>query len=110
KYLPLKKEDLKASSAVADPNAHGQRDTTLPWFWSLDVQGDTSGNDWMTEFYWVNWLQIKALRDHWNEEVILVKHEMQWSINFFNHRAKQWLGHMDNATSAGLTRHTCYAA
>ena len=49
KYLPLKKEHLKASSAVADPNARGQRDTTLAWFWSLDVQGDTTGNDWMTE-------------------------------------------------------------
>ncbi|KAG1800351.1 uncharacterized protein HD556DRAFT_1230340, partial [Suillus plorans] len=110
KYLPLKKEDLKASSAVADPNARGQRDTPLSWFWSLDVQGDTSGNDWMTEFYRVNWLRTKALRDRWNEEVILVKHEMQWSINFFTHRAKQWLCHMHNATSAGLTGHTCYAA
>jgi hypothetical protein len=49
KYLPLKKEHLKASSAIADPNARGQRDTTLAWFWSLDVQGDSSGNDWMTE-------------------------------------------------------------
>ncbi|KAG1738640.1 uncharacterized protein EDB91DRAFT_1237709 [Suillus paluster] len=68
KYLPLKKEDLKASSAVADPNAHGQRDTTLSWFWSLDVQGDTSGNDWMMEFYRVNWLWTKALHDRWNEE------------------------------------------
>ncbi|KAG1740442.1 uncharacterized protein EDB91DRAFT_1082000 [Suillus paluster] len=110
KYLPLKKEDLKTSSAVADPNARGQRDMTLSWFWSLDVQGDTSGNDWMTEFYRVNWLRTKALHDRWNEEVILVKHEMQWSINFFNHKAKQWLSHMDTATSAGLTRHTCYAA
>ncbi|KAG1721118.1 hypothetical protein EDB19DRAFT_2029710 [Suillus lakei] len=110
KYLPLKKEDLKASSVVADPNARGQRDTTLSWFWSLDVQGDMSGNDWMTEFYWVNWLWTKALRDRWNEEVMLVKHEMQWSINFFKHRAKQWLGHMRDATSAGLTGHTCYAA
>ncbi|KAG1817679.1 uncharacterized protein BJ212DRAFT_1205302, partial [Suillus subaureus] len=63
-------------------NAHGQRDTTLSWFWSLDVQGDTSENDWMTEceFYWVNWLWMKALCNHWNEEVMLVKHEMQWSI------------------------------
>ncbi|KAG1803526.1 uncharacterized protein HD556DRAFT_1303602 [Suillus plorans] len=83
KYLPLKKEDLKASSAVADPNAR---------------------------VYRVNWLRTKALRDRWNEEVILVKHEMQWSINFFTHRAKQWLCHMHNATSAGLTGHTCYAA
>ncbi|KAG2029394.1 hypothetical protein BDR03DRAFT_827632, partial [Suillus americanus] len=57
-----------------------------------------------------NWLRMKALRDHWNEEVMLVKHEMQWSINFFKHRAKQWLGHMRDATSAGLTGHTCYAA
>ncbi|KAG1722296.1 hypothetical protein EDB19DRAFT_1645857, partial [Suillus lakei] len=110
KYLPVKKEDLKASSAVADPNACGQRDTTLSWFWSLDVQGDTSGNDWMTEFYQVNWLRTKALHDCWNEEVVLVKHEMQWSINFFNYRAKQWLSHMHNATSPGLTGHTCYAA
>ncbi|KAG2141447.1 uncharacterized protein EDB93DRAFT_1105726 [Suillus bovinus] len=45
KYLPLKKEHLKASTAVADPNAHGQRNATLAWFWSLDVQGDTAGND-----------------------------------------------------------------
>ncbi|KAG1863518.1 hypothetical protein DFJ58DRAFT_724933 [Suillus subalutaceus] len=110
KYLPLKKEDLKASSAVADPNARGQRDTTLSWFWSLDVQGDTSRNDWMTEFYRVNWLRMKALCNQWNEEVIIVKHEMQWSINFFKHQAKQWLGHMHNATAAGLTGHTCYAA
>ncbi|KAG1848922.1 hypothetical protein DFJ58DRAFT_662698 [Suillus subalutaceus] len=33
--------------------------------------------------YRVNWLWTKALRDRWNEEVIIVKHEMQWSINFF---------------------------
>jgi len=45
KYLPLKKEDLKVSSAVADPNACGQRDATLLWFWSLDIQRDTLGND-----------------------------------------------------------------
>ncbi|KAG2127671.1 hypothetical protein DEU56DRAFT_758558 [Suillus clintonianus] len=118
--IPSFEKDLKASSAVANPNACGQRDTTLSWFWSLDVQGDTSGNDWMTEcrpvsqvfiiVYRVNWLWTKALCNRWNEEVILVKHEMQWSINFFNHRAKQWLGHMRNATSAGLTGHACYAA
>ncbi|KAG2094649.1 uncharacterized protein F5147DRAFT_657123 [Suillus discolor] len=48
KYLPLEKEHLKTSTAVADPNACGQRNTTLAWFWSLDVQGDTSGNDRIT--------------------------------------------------------------
>ncbi|KAG2336399.1 hypothetical protein BDR05DRAFT_835449, partial [Suillus weaverae] len=49
KYLPLKKEHLKANAAVADPNARGQRDATLAWFWPINVQGDTSGSDWMTE-------------------------------------------------------------
>jgi hypothetical protein len=49
KFLPLQKGDLKASSAVADPSARGQRNSTLPWFWSLDVQGDSSDSDWMTE-------------------------------------------------------------
>ncbi|KAG2073300.1 hypothetical protein BDR04DRAFT_985732, partial [Suillus decipiens] len=65
-------------------NARSQRDTTLSWFWSLDVQGDTSGNDWMTKceclVLLVNWLRMKALHNRWNEEVMLIKHEMQWSI------------------------------
>ncbi|OJA21105.1 hypothetical protein AZE42_09906 [Rhizopogon vesiculosus] len=115
KYLPLKREHLKASSAVADPNAHGQRDTTLAWFWSMDVQGDTCGNDWMTEFYRVNWLQMKALCDCWNEEIILIKHEMQWSINFFNHKAKQWLDrqvilYSDGQITAGDISHALFYA
>ncbi|KAG1834638.1 hypothetical protein DFJ58DRAFT_847572 [Suillus subalutaceus] len=50
KYRELVKNDLKATSAVADPNARGQRNSTLPWFWSLDVQGDSVNNDWMNEF------------------------------------------------------------
>ncbi|KAG2124301.1 hypothetical protein BD769DRAFT_1306641, partial [Suillus cothurnatus] len=49
KYLLLKKEHLQASAAVADSNAHGQRDATLAWFWYIDIQDDTSRNDWMTE-------------------------------------------------------------
>lgn len=49
KYRPLEKADLKASTAVADPNARGQRNSTLAWFWSLDVEGDSASSDWMTE-------------------------------------------------------------
>ncbi|KAG0699572.1 hypothetical protein DFH29DRAFT_877228 [Suillus ampliporus] len=49
KYRVLEKSNLKATSAVADPNAQGQRNSTLPWFWSLDVQGDLVSNDWMNE-------------------------------------------------------------
>jgi hypothetical protein len=52
KYRELEKSDLKATSAVTDPNARGQRNSTLPWFWSLDVQGDSVSNDWMNECEW----------------------------------------------------------
>ncbi|KAG2064946.1 hypothetical protein BDR04DRAFT_948034, partial [Suillus decipiens] len=47
KFQPLEKADLKATTVVADPNAHSQRNSMLAWFWSIDVQGDSSSNDWM---------------------------------------------------------------
>ncbi|KAG0691964.1 hypothetical protein DFH29DRAFT_883337 [Suillus ampliporus] len=91
KYWVLEKSDLKATSAVADPNARGQRNSTLPWFWSLDIQGDSVSNDWMNEFYRVHWLRTKALRDRWEEEILLVGHEMRWTIDFLVHRSRTWL-------------------
>jgi hypothetical protein len=48
KYRELEKRDLKAT-LVVDPNAQGQRNSTLPWFWSLDIRGDSISNDWMNE-------------------------------------------------------------
>ncbi|OJA16398.1 hypothetical protein AZE42_12481 [Rhizopogon vesiculosus] len=73
KYLKLEKGDLKASTAITDPNSRGQRNSTLPWFWSLGVKADTCSSDWMTEFYQVHWLHTKAIRDRWDEEVILME-------------------------------------
>ncbi|KAG2095122.1 uncharacterized protein F5147DRAFT_778816 [Suillus discolor] len=49
KYWLLEKADLKATMVVADPNARGQRNSTLAWFWSIDVEGDSASNDWMNE-------------------------------------------------------------
>ncbi|KAG0695461.1 hypothetical protein DFH29DRAFT_880030 [Suillus ampliporus] len=72
KYQPLEKADLKATMVVADLNMHSQRNSTLAWFWSIDVQGDSTNNDWMNEFYCVHWLWMLALRDHWAEELLLV--------------------------------------
>ncbi|KAG1837170.1 hypothetical protein DFJ58DRAFT_669107, partial [Suillus subalutaceus] len=66
----------------------GQRNSTLPWFWSLDVRGDSVSNDWMNEFYRVHWLRTKALQDRWAEELLLIGHEMHWTIKFLAHKAK----------------------
>ncbi|KAG1839869.1 hypothetical protein C8R48DRAFT_621358, partial [Suillus tomentosus] len=90
RYQALVKEQLKVSTAVADPNSRGQRDNTLPWFWSLDVAGDSESNDWLNEFYRVHWLRAKALKDRWAEEMLLVRHEMDWTCNFFLHKAAEW--------------------
>ncbi|KAG2366229.1 hypothetical protein BDR07DRAFT_1218682, partial [Suillus spraguei] len=34
KYKPLLREQLKISTAIGDPNARGQRNESLAWFWS----------------------------------------------------------------------------
>ncbi|KAG1795013.1 uncharacterized protein HD556DRAFT_1365543 [Suillus plorans] len=37
KYKPLLHEQLKISTAVGDPNARGQRNESLAWFWAVEV-------------------------------------------------------------------------
>ncbi|KAF8834895.1 hypothetical protein BDN67DRAFT_870722, partial [Paxillus ammoniavirescens] len=79
-YQVLTKDHLKVSSTVAEPNARGHRNDTLPWFWSMDVARDAEADDWMMEFHW---LWSKALRDRWEEEVELIRSEANWTRNFF---------------------------
>lgn len=49
RYKALKYADLKISTAIATPNAPGQRDVRLSWFWSMNVQADADVDDWMEE-------------------------------------------------------------
>jgi hypothetical protein len=49
KFKVLKPEDLEASTVISEPNARGQRNKSLAWFWSMDVQADTQDNQLMTE-------------------------------------------------------------
>jgi len=39
-YKVLEYQDLKIDMAVIAPNVHGQRNKSLPWFWSMDIQRD----------------------------------------------------------------------
>ncbi|KAG1787530.1 uncharacterized protein HD556DRAFT_1312716 [Suillus plorans] len=110
KYRPLEKADLKATTVVADPNVHGQRNNTLAWFWSIDVEGDSANNDWMNEFYRVHWLRTLTLRDRWAEELLLVGREMIWTVEFFIHKSQQWVGRMQQADATHMVGHSCYAA
>jgi hypothetical protein len=55
----------------------------------------------------VNWLRAKAAFDRASEENILVKHEMKWTVNFFQYQARQWKERKEAASSYG---HILYAA
>ncbi|EDR02344.1 uncharacterized protein LACBIDRAFT_332405 [Laccaria bicolor S238N-H82] len=48
-YKPLLKEDMKANTAVADPNARGQSRAKPAWFWSSNLAGDMQDNEQMVE-------------------------------------------------------------
>ncbi|KAG1779886.1 hypothetical protein EV702DRAFT_1043277 [Suillus placidus] len=79
KYRELLKSDLKATLAVADPSAQGQRNSTLPWFWSLDVQGNSVSNDWMNKWHTKNmvsrWFISAALFNPWPQMIVVLNPE-----------------------------------
>ncbi|KAG2070120.1 hypothetical protein BDR04DRAFT_1019871 [Suillus decipiens] len=58
KFWPLEKANLKATTVVADPNACDQRNSKLAWFWSIDVQGDSTRNDWMNECMLIGFVPV----------------------------------------------------
>ncbi|KAL4080513.1 hypothetical protein J3A83DRAFT_4084731 [Scleroderma citrinum] len=84
-YQPLEPYHLQISTAVTDPNACGHHHDHLTWFWTMDIPKDTNKDDWMSEFHW---LQVKSLRDQWEEKVELLTCKLQWTQHFFESKAK----------------------
>jgi hypothetical protein len=63
----------------------------------------------ITLVYRVNWLRAKARVDRWLEEQILVKHEMNWTIRWFQNQADTW-GERSKIEDADLPQgHKAYA-
>ncbi|KAI6003242.1 hypothetical protein F5J12DRAFT_722638 [Pisolithus orientalis] len=108
-YKELNDSDLTISMAVSDPNARGHRDNTLPWIWTMDVLRDTAANDWMSEFYRVNWLWMRAMQDRWKEEIQLLKCKQEWTKNFFENKVRFWTGRKAATLEKGQARPACYA-
>ncbi|KAG1875513.1 hypothetical protein DFJ58DRAFT_650121, partial [Suillus subalutaceus] len=55
-------------------------------------------------------LCAKALRDRWVEELLLVQHEMNWTCDFFLHKAEQWICLAAIAEEARKMGHLAYVA
>ncbi|KAG1724150.1 uncharacterized protein EDB91DRAFT_1087569 [Suillus paluster] len=72
-YQPLNTKDLVVNKDITEENRHSQSSDRLAWFWRINNVRDSQKNEWMNEFYQVNWLKAKARYDQWNEE-------LQWSV------------------------------
>jgi hypothetical protein len=49
RYQILRKEHLNVTTARIDPSLRGQRDSSLPWFWTMDIKKDTDTTNGMAE-------------------------------------------------------------
>jgi hypothetical protein len=58
----------------------------------------------------VHWLRGRAQKGRWEEEVILVGYEMQWTVRFFVHKQEVWEGRRAMANDNQATGPAAYAA
>jgi hypothetical protein len=49
RYQVLKREHLNVTTARIDPSLRGQRDSSLAWFWTMDIKNDIEQMDGMAE-------------------------------------------------------------
>jgi hypothetical protein len=49
RYKVLTRQDLSVQTSVIAPHVRGQRNKSLPWFWTVDVRGDTDVGPWMED-------------------------------------------------------------
>ncbi|KIJ08742.1 hypothetical protein PAXINDRAFT_18134 [Paxillus involutus ATCC 200175] len=79
---------LGSKTIEIDPSVTGTRRENFPWFWTMNA--DLQAGNWMSEFLWVKFHHVKANIDRCTEEVALLKMEMRWAANFFQHHSDKW--------------------
>lgn len=62
RFQPLTRAQLSVTTARIDPSLRGQRDSSLAWFWSMDVQADGQAAHGMNECELINWDCSKCFR------------------------------------------------
>jgi hypothetical protein len=58
----------------------------------------------------VNWLRAKARSKRWEEEVLILEHEMIWTELWFWHQKNKWEEQIKAAKLASKPGHQAYAA
>jgi hypothetical protein len=49
RYKVLTRQDLSVKTSRIAPDVRGQRNQSLPWFWTMDVQRDAEVGEWMED-------------------------------------------------------------
>ncbi|KAF8833597.1 hypothetical protein BDN67DRAFT_916624, partial [Paxillus ammoniavirescens] len=88
RYQELKQEHIQSKTIKIDPSVTGTHGENLPWFWTMNT--DLKAGNWMSEFLRAKLHRAKANVDHCTKEVELLKMEMRWSANFFQHHSNKW--------------------
>jgi len=131
RYPQLRRSDCTINKAIADVNARGQSQATLPWLWAaqdgwdgedLAAQNSLLDNNWLLEceskyyivklynltnaplVYQVNWLRACAQMERWEEELPWMEQEMVWTTLYFMHQRDRWYGQLVNLHNQGLSQ------
>jgi hypothetical protein len=49
RYKVLKRQDLCVNTSIIAPHVQGQRNKSLPWFWTMDVRRDAEVGAWLED-------------------------------------------------------------
>jgi hypothetical protein len=98
-YKVLKHHNLTVKTSVIVSNVCGQRNKSLPWFWTMDIRRDNKFGAWMEDctlliclhtlilkntlflaVYCVHWLRAKAQKMQWIEELQCLQVEMDSAV------------------------------
>jgi hypothetical protein len=59
--------------------------------------------------YQVHWLRAKAHYDRWNEELLILQHEIKWTVLWFKHQMEKWEGRLKRSVEENRPGHVAYA-
>ncbi|KAF9470577.1 hypothetical protein BDN70DRAFT_821165 [Pholiota conissans] len=108
-FKELTPTDVKASTAVMDPNQHHSKQLELSWIWQMDAEGGANSPAGLLEFQRIHYLRARANRLRWTEELSYASHEMEWTIRFYLHHANVWQQRSDNQAEEGNAGAVSYA-
>jgi hypothetical protein len=127
RYKVLRRQDLSVKTSVIAPHVRGQRNKSLPWFWTMDVRRDTEVGEWVEDcmclsfythssdvtlvaVYRVHWLRAKAQEMRWIEELQCLQVEMESAVRFFRYQERVWKAKEEVIEPQSLPGHAAWAA